>query len=285
MTPILRRMLSLADNRETMLDHPGGERMADFEGPWGGPRPPGPPRPRRRLGLLLWIATLLGALAAFFALTELFPGQLTRMDWADALYLFGLLALVSSGLLAAQRIRLGETARNLAVWLAVFALALIGYSFRGELAAAALRARSALIPAYAVQTSPRSVVVSRSEDGSFYIIGQVDGIPVRFLIDTGASEIVLSPADAQRLGLDLASIRFSAASETANGVGHGAPFIMRSLAVGPIRLADVPAEINQRPMSASLLGMPFLRRLYSFDFRGDRLILQGNESGLTGGDL
>jgi aspartyl protease family protein len=57
-------------------------------------------------------------------------------------------------------------------------------------------------------------------------------------------------------------------------VGHGAAATVHSPAVGPIRMTNVLVEINKAPMGASLLGMPFLKRLDSFEVRGDQLFLR-----------
>ena len=97
---------------------------------------------------------------------------------------------------------------------------------------------------------------------------------MRFLIDTGASDTVLSPMDAQRLGIDLAALDFSRVYLTANGNGRGAPYRLMDLAIGPIALSDVAVSINQAPMDESLLGMSFLRRLKSFEVQGRRLYLR-----------
>lgn len=249
--------------------------MSKSDGPWSGGHPPERPRRRLRRGFLVWIALLLAAGTAFLTLNRLFPGQLSGDDRAEVLRLFGLLALVSSGLVAAERVDLGEKIRHIALWVAIFALGIVGYGFRGEIAAVGLRVRQTLIPASAVTTSSRSMVVARSDDGDFYLTGEVDGTPVRFLIDTGSSDIVLSPADAKRLGLGVASSAFSSPSETANGVGYGAPVTLRRLVVGPIELRDIRAVVNRADMSSSLLGMAFLKRLDSFEARGDRLFLRG----------
>jgi aspartyl protease family protein len=105
-------------------------------------------------------------------------------------------------------------------------------------------------------------------------MGQVNGQIVRFLVDTGASETVLSPADAKRIGVETSALRFDQPADTANGVGYGASFIADSLAVGTIRFASVPMLINQAPMSSSLLGMSFLKRLESFKVSGRKLYLK-----------
>jgi aspartyl protease family protein len=245
--------------------------MTDPNGPWR----PNPRPPARRRGLLLWLGLLGATVLAVIFMTRLFPGSLSRGDWTEAFRLFGLLALVSSGLVAARRIDLGVVARNVAMWVAIFALVVLGYAFRGELLTAGLRLRSALVPAYGVTDSPHSMVVGRGEGNAFYVMGEVNGTPVRFVVDTGASDIVLSPQDAARAGLRAPSTKYSRPSETANGVGYGAPMDVQSLVVGPIRLANVHVFVNQAPMNASLLGMTFLDRLDSFEVRGDQLFLRG----------
>jgi aspartyl protease family protein len=253
------------------------DTLPEHDGPWSvPPTPPNPAAPRHRnlRGLILWLALLGAGAAAYVALRLLFPGQLTAMDEADAIRLLGLLALVSSGLVFARRIRLGEAARNASIFVGALALILVGYSFRGELSQAFLRVRGELIPAYAVPVTPRSMVVTASSDGGFYVIGAVNGTPVKFVIDTGANGVLLSPADAARAGLDVDSLNFASPAETANGVGYFAPVTLSALAVGDMKLANVPAAVNKAPMSSSLLGMAFLRRLESFEVRGDQLTLK-----------
>jgi aspartyl protease family protein len=248
------------------------------DGPWSAPPDPPPasaaPRRRNLRGLILWLALLGAGVAAYVALRLLFPGQLSGMDQGDALRLLGMMALVSSGLVFARRIKVGEAARNIAIWLGLAAVLVLGYSFRAELTAAFVRARGALIPAYAVRTGERSMTVAASDDGGFYVMGQVNGATVKFAIDTGANGVLLSPADAARASIDVGGLKFASPSETANGVGYFAPVTLGSLDVGAMHVADVPAAVNRAPMSTSLLGMAFLRRLDSFEVHGDQLTLK-----------
>ena len=252
--------------------------MSEPEGPWRAPSSPPPASPgRSRRGLWLWLGLLAAVGVLLLSAARFLPFERETTDWTEAVRLFGILALVSSGLASARRFDLGATARIMVGWTAIFALTVTAYAFRDDALRLALRARSALIPAYALQDSPHSLVVSRGEGDAFYVIGQVNGAPVRFLIDTGSTDIVLSPADAERAGLTPTGRAFDRPSETANGVGYGAAATADSLSVGPIRLSRVPVSINQAPMSASLLGMPFLQRLESFEVRGDRLFLRGRD--------
>jgi aspartyl protease family protein len=249
--------------------------LPDPQGPWNfPPAPKPPPAPRRApIGLFIWLGMVALGGALYWVLTTVFPGQIAGMDQASAFYLLGLLALVSSGLVFARRVRFGEAARNVAIWFAIGATVLVGYSFRDDLGGVFTRLRGELLPAVPVATSGRSMVLTASDDGHFYLQGQVNGAPVRFIIDTGSTAIVLSPADAQRAGVDLASLKFASPGETANGVGYDAPAVVSRLVVGPLQLTGVPVEVNKAPMSFSLLGMTFLRQV-DIQTRGDQMTLK-----------
>jgi aspartyl protease family protein len=229
------------------------------------------------LGVGLWLGLLAGTGALFLLLAWFLPADRGDMDGIQALRLFGALALVSSGLLRVRRIDLGATARTVVGWASIFLLAVTAYALRDDALGVALKVRSALLPGRAATESARTVVIGRGDAGAFYVVGQVNGAPVRFIVDTGATDIVLSPDDARRAGLDPAGLAYSRPSETANGVGFSAAAAAASLAVGPIRLTDVPVEINKAPMDASLLGQSFLSRLESYEVRGDRLYLRGRD--------
>ncbi|MGH6992179.1 MAG: retropepsin-like aspartic protease family protein [Caulobacteraceae bacterium] len=264
--------------------------MSDYPGPWGelkpAPRPRGPGQRiahgvagrlglRERAGLILWVALMVLAGVAFAILSKVYPERFTRDEDFDALYLFGFLALVSTGLVASRTLNWRRGVRHLFIWTAIVAVLLTVYTVKDRIARLFAEARSEIVPAAAVKVAPKTTIVTRGEDGAFYIFGRADGVPLKFLIDTGSTDVVLSPADAERLGLSLSSLRFTRPSQTANGVGSGAPFVIRRLGVGPIALLDVRAEINARPMPASLLGMTFLKRLKSYEVVGDRMILKG----------
>jgi aspartyl protease family protein len=118
------------------------------------------------------------------------------------------------------------------------------------------------------------MIVTESPGGSYLVYGKVNGTTVPFLIDTGASDIVLSPGDARRIGIDMDALSFDHVYETANGQGRGAPYQVASLQVGDIVFKDVSVSINDANMRTSLLGMSFLRRLKSFGFENHQLVLR-----------
>ena len=242
------------------------------EDPWSDDEPPAEPSGLR---MIIWLAVLGMLGLGVWWLSSLFPGQLNS-DWDQArlIWLMILLALVSSGVVFSRRINMKETVRNILIWVAIAAVLLVAVSFRDEIESVAMRVRSELVPGYALESGEHEMVLTESDGGNFYIVGEANGIRVRFLIDTGASDTVLSPADAMSLGIDVKELDFSRVYSTANGMGRGAPYTLDSLSVGPISMSPMPVSINRTEMGSSLLGMTFLRRFRSFEIQGRRLILR-----------
>ena len=238
-------------------------------GPWGAPK-----RKASRLGLYLWLGMLVAAGLAIFVLNRSFPAADSPLGDPYLIQTLGFLALVSSGLLFIREINIKQTVRNVLIWLAVGGVLIIGFSFQNELKDLGLRLRSQLVPEYAVQTGSRELTISEGEDGHYHVYGLVNGMKVRFLVDTGASDIVLDPADATRLGIDLNSLSFDKPFGSANGVGYGASMELADLSVGAIHFSNVRVTVNRAPMGSSLLGMTFLKRLKSYSFSGGKLILR-----------
>lgn len=225
--------------------------------------------------LIVWLGLLAALGLAIWQLSVLFPGQVTSdLDQAYVIQAIVLVALLSAGVVFARRVNLKETVRNIAIWLAIAAVLIVGLSFRNEIETVAFRVRSELVPGYALESGEHEMVLTESSGGNFFIYGEANGVRVRFLIDTGASDTVLSPSDATNLGIDVASLDFSRVYQTANGMGRGAPYTLESLSVGPIAISPMPVSVNEAEMNSSLLGMTFLRRLRSFEIQGRRLILR-----------
>jgi len=242
-------------------------------GPWQRKVPPKPAG--SSFGLVLWIA-LIGLVGfGIWRLSELFPGQVSSDgDRAYLIQAVAILAFLSSGLIFARRVNVGEVARNIAIWVGIAAVLLIGLSYRSEIEEVALRLRAELVPGYGLTAEPGVFVLTESANGHFYAMSDVSGVRIRFLVDTGATDTVLSPADAERLGIDVKTLDFSRVYGTANGLGRGAAVRLPHLSLGPIELNDVAVTVNEAEMDTSLLGMSFLRRLQSFEVRDRRLYLR-----------
>lgn len=186
-------------------------------------------------------------------------------DPARLVYLVVLGLAVGFFALAGRR-RWGKALRDLALWGLIFAMVIIAYGFRDVL-------RTELFPASTVALEDGSLMLRRGTDGHFHAELMVNDRPVLFLIDTGASDIVLSLADAAAAGIDVDALNFSGRARTANGLVATAPVRLASLRLGEIVARDVPASVNAGALDTSLLGMRYLDRFARIEISGDRMIL------------
>jgi aspartyl protease family protein len=237
-------------------------------GPWGSPRMV-QPRFGRRLFILAGVVVL-----GFLALFQAFPPSLAQEGDGIAFVQYGLIGSVLLMSLAASRRSLVAIAGQFAIWgmLALLLVALYGYRY--ELRDVAERVLGELMPTRGVETAGGTMTFTRSADQQFWIDAIVDGQPIRFLVDTGASGVVLNRSDAARLGFSVGSLSFTQLFETANGMTRGAPVKLRQIRIGTIVFNDVAASVNEGALSHSLLGMRLLERLSSIEIRKDRLIIR-----------
>ena len=185
---------------------------------------------------------------------------------ARIFYLAVLGIVLAAGLLHLYRRRMGAALRHAAVWLLIFLGLVLAYGFKDQLA-------SQLFPQMATPAGAHAIALRRAADGHFYADAQVNGMRVRFLVDTGASDVVLTPADAARVGLDPGRLSYTVPASTANGTVMGAPVTLRSVSLGGLTERGVRALVNQAPMPTSLLGMSYLSRFRRLSVEGDRLVL------------
>jgi aspartyl protease family protein len=224
-----------------------------------------------------WLWLVAGGLlvgAGVVYLVQHFPEAVDdgfgRMNLVHGL---ALLALVGGSFILHRRLRPRAALRDAAIWIGVAALLFVGYAFRHELASVKDRLVAELLP-HGGTAVDDGVSFRKGAHGHFVVEAEVDGVAIRFLVDTGASDVVLSPADAERLGLDIGRLAYTRRYRTANGVVAGAPVRLGRLRLGPIVLDDVAASVNGAPMKRSLLGMRFLDRLSGYQIEGDTLTLR-----------
>ncbi|MFI4933277.1 MAG: TIGR02281 family clan AA aspartic protease [Caulobacterales bacterium] len=137
-------------------------------------------------------------------------------------------------------------------------------------------------PQVAVATAPEAAAngyggdasIAKSSDGHFWADADVDGHPVHFLIDTGATYVALTSDDAQKLGIDLSSLNYNATVTTANGPARAAPVKLGVISVGRAEVSSVDAFVIDRGLGTSLLGMSYLGRLSKFEATPDAMILR-----------
>ncbi|HET7834958.1 MAG TPA: TIGR02281 family clan AA aspartic protease [Variovorax sp.] len=116
------------------------------------------------------------------------------------------------------------------------------------------------------------IVLPASSGGHFMAQGAINGRSVNFMLDTGATTIALSAADAQRIGLDFSKgqpVRMN----TANGVSQGYRVKLGSVRVGDVEVYDVDAIVSPEPMPYILLGNSFISR-FSMRRDADQMVLE-----------
>ena len=228
----------------------------------------------RRNSTFLLLLAAVGVTALVLALNNRFPWALENDNNSYRLvYLLLWLVIAGGGSLLVALQHPARAVRDILIWGGLFVALIVGYSYRDVFQDVGRRVSAELMPSAGTANSDGSQTFKASQDGHFYIEAAVEGTPVLFLVDTGATMVVLSPADAQRIGFDLDGLSYSSLAETANGMVRGAPVKLRNLELGNLRLTEVAAEVNEAEMSQSLLGMSFLSRLSGYDVRNGEMTL------------
>ena len=110
-----------------------------------------------------------------------------------------------------------------------------------------------------IQSNSNQARLTADASGHYWADGTVNGVPVRFIVDTGATVVSLPSAMARRLGIDLTKARRGMTS-TANGIATVYTVTLDSVSVGGITLRNVDAAISDGGLPVALLGMSFLTR-------------------------
>lgn len=224
-----------------------------------------------------WAALfLLGVAALVLFLFNRFPGALESEDSQMRLvHSLLLLGLVGGSVALGWRGRAGVALKQALAWVAIGLVLVIGYSYRDVFSDMGKRVQSELVPSAAVEREPGTAYLSRDLTGHFHADALVNGTHVRFLVDTGASDVALTAADARRLGIDPLSLAYNTPYQTANGTIHAARVVLGEVSVGGVTLRDVRASVFQGDgLGVSLLGMSFLGQLTVYEMRGERLVLR-----------
>jgi len=191
----------------------------------------------------------------------------------QVIYLLAILAFLGFGFRGAGSF--GKTVKYLAIWLGLLMALIYAYSFRDDLNGAYLRIKGELLPSVPQSAGDGTVTLRRDGNGHFSSQIMVDGTATTFLVDTGASSVVLPWSVAETLGYDPAALSFIVTVGTANGTAVAAPIRIARMEIGDIALRDVSALVlEQGKLSEPLLGMSFLNRLSGFEVAGNTLTLR-----------
>jgi aspartyl protease family protein len=187
------------------------------------------------------------------------------------IYLLGVLVLVGSAF-AVRRIPLAQGLKMFIGWVLIFGAAFIVFTLKDEFMA--LGNRLLLETRGGVeQTAPGEIRIRQASDGHFWVTAEVNGEPVRFLIDSGATTTSLSRETAQRVGI-APRAGFQAMVQTANGVVMVDRGRADSISIGPISRDDVAVHVSDAFGDLNVIGMNYLSTLSAWGVEGRSLVLR-----------
>ena len=187
-------------------------------------------------------------------------------DAGIMIYLLLLGSVLVAHVIFTNRASLGRIFRQGALWVIIFVGAIAGAMLWQEV-------RHDFAPRQAVVADGSRIEIHRAPDSHYYLTLNANGVPIRFVIDTGATNIVLSRQDSERIGINPDDLQFLYVAHTANGQTRTARTTLSTLALGPVIDHDVAVSVNEREMEGSLLGMDYLERFDRIEISDGRLVL------------
>lgn len=187
-------------------------------------------------------------------------------DNLASLAYLGLLGAAIAGWFVVQnRDRLGQLAQQAALWALIFIGVIAAAGLWGDI-------RDDVTPRQTM-VGAQGIEVPQARDGHYYLTLDINGAPVEFVVDTGATDMVLSREDARRAGIDPEALNYFGSAVTANGTVRTARVTLDSVALGQIEDEGLGAVVTDGDLSASLLGMGYLRLFGRIEIEGGKLML------------
>ena len=191
-------------------------------------------------------------------------------DWMlGSLYLLMAIMLIA-GTLISRREKFAKLATISLAWIAIFGAGFILFTFRDDLGYVAQRLKAEATGAPVVQG--HEVRIPMAIDGHFWVEGTLNGRPIKFLVDSGATMTTIGRETAETAGVEVSANRGQIV-RTGNGMLRVATGRAESLAIGPIERIDVGLHIADHE-DLNVLGMNYLSTLERWGVQGRWLILQ-----------
>lgn len=206
--------------------------------PWG--KPPGENRPPPKKSLLSFIIMAITVVILAFIITWVVGDGLTGGQGANLLYDFLLLALIGAGLIGHIVSDPGQALRNVAGWIIIFGILGLGYSIWNG----GSRLASELNPSRG-EIAGNAITFRADRSGHYFVRAAVNNTEIDFMVDTGATHVVLNMADAEKIGFNPEQLVFDQPASTANGIVYSAAVKLNRIDVGPISVESVDGYVNQ----------------------------------------
>lgn len=215
------------------------------------------------------------SILALLYLVKRFPDSLNSRDNQMSLVFFGILLTYFILRFSQNNAPIKTTLQQGVVWIGLFFLVIAGYSYWPQIQKFWLPVEQQLLPSKGQRLDHlRSISFPLSNNGHYVIESRIEGTPLRLMVDTGASKVVLTQDDAERIGINLRHLTFNQPMQTANGLVFGAPITLREIEIGPITIENISAIVSDVGLEQSLLGMSFLEKLSSWRVDDGKLIME-----------
>ncbi|MEO9469185.1 TIGR02281 family clan AA aspartic protease [Parasphingorhabdus sp.] len=191
----------------------------------------------------------------------------------NLIFAIGALVLVGSALFS-RRIGLGEKVRSALAWVAIFAVFIVAFTYKDELLGVWYRVAGEL-----TGTSQQTIVgstlrIKQSADGHFWVNASVNGNPVLFLIDSGATTTAMNLKTARATGVEVDEDGFPSYVSTANGEVEVRRGRIQSLDLDLMATTDFPVIVAEEFGDTNVLGMNFLSAMQSWRVEGQEMVLE-----------
>ena len=199
-------------------------------------------------------------------------------DLSQIVYLVILILIMSYGMINRKEMSLKKIVKYFLIWSLIGLIIIALYAYRFEFNNFKERISGEINPTSAQLNQQGQLIINISDDSHFYVKILINKKPILFMVDTGASDIVLNLQDAIKIGVNPKNLIFNRQFQTANGRVLGASIILKEVEISGIKFKDVKASVTNGEMGVNLLGMSFLRRFGKYEFYQDRLILTDFEN-------
>jgi aspartyl protease family protein len=190
----------------------------------------------------------------------------------DFIYLLLMLVLVASAF-SVRRLPIGQGLKMAGAWLLIFGAVFIGFTLKDDFAALGRRVLDGGGDRAVAVRQGEEMRIRLSQDGHFWVEARLNGAPVRFLVDSGATTTSISVATARRAGIEPRR-GLPAVVQTANGVVEVQRGRAERLELGLIRREDLAVHISESFGETNVLGMNFLSSLSGWGVERNTLILK-----------
>ena len=187
------------------------------------------------------------------------------------IYLVGCLILVLSAF-SVRHIPIGQTVKMLLAWLLIFLAAFVAFTVKEDFLALGKRVLQGARGEPEMVQAGRELRVRLSEDGHFWVTARLNGEPVRFLVDSGATTTSISAETARKAGIEPGGL--PAMVQTANGMVQVRSGRAGKLQVGEIERRNLQVHISEAFGPMDVLGMNFLSSLSGWGVEGQWLVLK-----------